>query len=114
MFFGEDYMSRVDALYQHRWLHDVERVYTPTWMRDKRVMPDEARLPCAPSTLILVRDWSDLSNVKPTWIADAVYCTEPCDHLQWLGAFTHGGSNGEGEFAGRVRALLEFEIPAPA
>lgn len=110
---GEDYIARVDELYQHRWLHDTERVYTPTWMRAKRVAPDEARLPCAPSRLILVRDWSDLSNVKPMAIADAVYCTEPSDVHTWLGGFRDGGSSGDGDFAMRVRALSDGAIPDP-
>jgi deoxyadenosine/deoxycytidine kinase len=74
---SEAYLQRVDTLYHQRWLRDLEHVYTPQrWLQSKRVPPAAAGLVSAPSLLVLTRDWNVLENVRPTAVADAVYCTE--------------------------------------
>ena len=78
----------MDALYQQRWLRDLDHVYTPQrWLQSKRVGGKDPGLPAAPSLLILARDWNVLEHVRPTAIADAVYCTEPCDFEAWVAPF---------------------------
>ena len=101
-FLGEAYMRAVDELYQHRWLHAIDRVCSPK-MAERRIAPSKARLPAAPSLLILVRDWSNPDSIKPTQIADVMYCTEPTNLDAWLGPFASGGQ------AARVQAVLDPE-----
>ena len=85
---AEPYLHRLDALFQQRWLRDLGHVYTPQrWLHSKRVEPSAPGLPPAPSLLVLARDWNVLDTVKPTAIADAVYCTEPSVFETWLNGF---------------------------
>ena len=89
-------------------LRDLDRVHTPKWLQAKRVAPDAPGLAAAPSLMILVRDWSDLSKVKPTEIGDAVMCTDPArGGLEaWIAPFRASG------VAERLAALLEDVDPS--
>lgn len=79
-----------------RWLGDSSRAPAPT--------PEMGGLPAAPSLLVLVRDWSDLSRVKASAISDAVMSTPPADLRAWLARYKVPGN------VDRVRAL--FNPPA--
>ena len=96
----ESYLHRLDELHRQRYVRDLERVFTPTWMQPMRVPRDAPGLAAAPSLLVLVRDWSDLSKVKPTAIGDAVMCTDPTDFDAWYAPFQAEGLDA------RVTALL--------
>ena len=98
---AEEYLHKVDALIRQRWLRDKENVYTPNWLKAARIAPEAAGLPAAPSLLVLVRDWSDLSRVKPSTVADAVYCTDPTSFDAWLAPFKADG------MGARIEALLQ-------
>lgn len=80
-----DTLHMVDALIKQRWLRDKENVFTPRWLKAERVAPEAPGLPVAPSLLVLVRDWSDLSRVKLATISDAVFCTDPTSFDAWIG-----------------------------
>ena len=80
-----DTLHMVDALIKQRWLRDKENVFTPRWLKAERVAPEAPGLPAAPSMLVLVRDWSDLSRVKLATISDAVFCTDPTSFDAWIG-----------------------------
>ena len=76
---NEAYLRRLDELHRQRYLRDLPSVFTPPSMNCERVPATAPGLAAAPSLLTLVRNWSDLSTVKPTAIADAVMCTDPTD-----------------------------------
>lgn len=80
-----DTLHMVDALIKQRWLRDKDNVFTPRWLKAERVAPEAPGLPAAPSLLVLVRDWSDLSRVKLATISDAVFCTDPTSFDAWIG-----------------------------
>lgn len=83
-----DHLLHLDTLFAQRWLRDLEWVYTPQrWLSTKRVPLSAPGLPPAPSNLILARDWNLLTSIKPTAVADAVYCTEPTDFAEWIAPF---------------------------
>jgi len=81
------FLEDIGSLLRQRWLRDVETVFTPKWLTGERVPPDAEGLPAAPSKLVLVRDWSDLSRVSGKVLADAVMCTDPCDFEAWLSPY---------------------------
>jgi len=104
----ERYLDRLDELHRQRYLRDVDTVFTPRWMAAQRISPDAPGLAPAPSLLTLVRDWSDLSKVKPTAIGDAVMCTDPVDYSAWYAPFKAEG------VASRIAALLQASAePVP-
>jgi hypothetical protein len=82
-------------------MRDLETVFTPRRLQDQRVDPEATGLPVAPSMLTLVRDWSDVTKIKASAIADAVMCTEPTDFSSWLQPFA--SSDG----SARSQALIE-------
>ena len=100
------HLQRLDELYEERWLRDLDKSYKLRWLHGQRssrgcVGEDKGGLPSAPSLLVLVRDWSDLSNTKPSAIADAIMCTPPVPTEEWLSRFNAAGNEE------RVRVLLE-------
>ena len=95
---------RLDELHSFKFLRDFPTVYTPPAMRSKRVPPSAPGLSAAPSLLTLVRNWSDLSAVRPTAIGDAVLCTEPVDFNGWMEPLRVEGN------AERVTELLRTSV----
>ena len=83
----EPYLQRLDELHRERYLRDLDTVFTPKWMEAVRMPVDSPGLAPAPSLLTLVRDWSDLTKVKPTAIGDAVLCTDPVDLTSWFAPY---------------------------
>lgn len=79
-------LQRLDELYDQRWLRDIDKAFKLRFVQDKRPQPSPAEggLPAAPSLMVLVRDWSDLTRVKASAIADAVMSTPPVPLEQWL------------------------------
>lgn len=80
-------LQRLDELYEQRWLRDIDKAFKLRFVQDKRpppLSPAEGGLPAAPSLMVLVRDWSDLTRVKVSAIADAVMSTPPVPLEQWL------------------------------
>jgi len=98
---SEAYLRRLDELHRERYLRDLDTVFTPRWLQSQRVPLDAPGLAPAPSLQTLVRDWSDLSAVKPVAIGDAVMCTEPTDLDAWFAPFRAKGN------AERVAAVLD-------
>lgn len=98
---NEAYLKRLDELHGQRWLRDLPNVVTPRWLHTQRLPVDAPGLAPAPSLATLVRDWSDLSTVRPTAIVDAIMCTEPHDAAMWLAPFYADG------FSERVAAILD-------
>lgn len=89
---SEHYLRRLEELHQQRYLRDLDTVFVPRWLHHQKVAKDAPGLAAAPSLMTLVRDWSDLSNVKPTAIADAVMCTDPVDLGRWIAPFYSDGN----------------------
>ena len=100
----ERYLSRLDELHSFKFLRDFPTVFTPPAMHSKRVPPSAPGLYAAPSLLTLVRNWSDLSKVRPTAIGDAVLCTEPSDFNSWMETYRAEGN------AERVAELLRASV----
>ena len=98
---AQSYLHQVDALIKQRWLRDLPSVFTPRWLHSERVPVEAAGIPPAPSLMVLVRDWSDLSNVKAKVVADAVMCTEPIDFSAWIAPYQAEGNDAH------VKELLE-------
>jgi deoxyadenosine/deoxycytidine kinase len=96
-----EYLRRLDELHRQRYVRDLEKVFTPYRMKVQRVPKEAPGLAAAPSLMTLVRDWSDLSTVKPTAIVDAVMCTEPTDFEQWMMPYLAAG------FAERAAAIID-------
>lgn len=84
---SEDYLRRIEELQRQRFVRDLPSVFTPRWLQSQRMAANAPGLVAAPSLMTLVRNWSDLSKVKPTAIVDAVYCTEPTDFDSWFEPF---------------------------
>lgn len=98
--FDETLLRRLDALHRQRYLRDLPTVITPKHLAAERVSLATPGLTPAPSLQTLVRNWSDLSKVRPTAIADAVLCTEPVDFAAWIAPFEAEG------VSARMDALL--------
>jgi deoxyguanosine kinase len=97
---AEDYLRRLEELLRERYVRDLDSVFTPRWLKTQRVAVGAPGLAPAPSLMTLVRDWSDLTKVKPTAIVDAIMCTEPIDFDAWYRAFEDGTAE-------RAAALVE-------
>lgn len=102
----EAYLQRLDELHRQRYLRDIPSVVTPKALNSHRVPADAPGLVAAPSRLTLVRGWSDLTQVKPTAIADAVMCTDPTNFEQWIAPCR------DEAIAERVAAILQSEWKA--
>mmetsp|Transcript_14443 Transcript_14443/g.33028 ORF Transcript_14443/g.33028 Transcript_14443/m.33028 type:complete len:256 (-) Transcript_14443:72-839(-) len=97
---SEAYLARLDELHRQRFVRDLGKVFTPRWLRSQRVAEETPGLAAAPSAMTLVRDWSDLSKVRPTGVVDAVMSTPPVELGAWLEPMKQGG------FAEGVAAIL--------
>lgn len=81
-----EHLQRLDELYDQRWLRDLDKAFKLRFVQDKRppLSAAEGGLPAAPSLMVLVRDWSDLTRIKASAITDAVMSTPPVPLEQWL------------------------------
>ena len=104
---AESYLQRIDELIRERWLRVSPRVFMPKWLaHGAAVAADAPGLPAAPSLLVLVRDWSDPTRVKPSVVADAVMCSEPTDLTEWLAPFKLAATNEH------IAAVLDHSLQA--
>ena len=96
------HLTRLDELIKQRWQlrDDVVDGLNRRRSRSSRELLGELRgvsihggsLPPAPSLSVLVRDWSDLSRVRTSAIADAVMCTNPSSLEAWLAPLRSQGA----------------------